>query len=322
MSAATEKIGAVTRCILAPTGNRVRILEEQTRRNEMMKKPPEKPKRVAARSPAKPAATAAAAVILRCDVSADTSSDSSTSASSSGTGSIVKSAKTTSSRRKENGNGVVRAAEGVGALSLSPAVPLPVKRCDWITPTSEPLYTSFHDEEWGVPVLDDVKLLELLVYSQALAELSWPLILSKRAVFRKVFNDFDPKSVASLDDKRLPSVRLLSEPKVRAIVDNAKQMLKIQQEFASFSNYCWRFVNHKPIKSGFRYARQVPSKTPKSDLMSRDLMQRGFRCVGPTVVYSFMQVAGLVNDHPVTCYRYNQCSHDFDKVPTAEDEAA
>lgn len=134
MSAATEKIGAGTRCILAPTGNRVRILEEQTRRNEMMKKPPEKPKRVAARSPAKPAATAA--VIMRCDVSADRSSDSSTSASSSGTGSIVKSAKTTSSRRKENGNGVVRAAEGVGALSLSPAVPLPVKRCDWITPTS------------------------------------------------------------------------------------------------------------------------------------------------------------------------------------------
>ncbi|XP_057793933.1 uncharacterized protein LOC131010433 [Salvia miltiorrhiza] len=317
MSTATEKTGTETRCILAPTGNRVRIHEERRRRNEMMKKPPEKPKKVAAAKPA--------AAVVRCDVSVDNSSDSSSSASSP-SGSMVKSAKNNSWRLMENDNGVVRAAttvpDGVGALSLSPAVPLPVKRCDWITPNSEPLYASFHDEEWGVPVNDDVKLLELLVFSQALAELSWPLILSKRAEFRKVFNAFDPTSLANLDDKRLLSIRLLSEPKVRAIVDNAKQLLKIQQEFGSFSNYCWRFVNHKPIKSGFRYARQVPAKTPKSDLMSRDLMQRGFRCVGPTVLYSFMQVAGLVNDHLVTCYRYNQCSHDFKNATTAEEEAA
>ncbi|KAH6776563.1 DNA glycosylase superfamily protein [Perilla frutescens var. hirtella] len=315
MSTVTEQTGAETPPMLGPMGNWVRILEEH-RRKERMKKPPEKPKKLAAQPPAKPAAAAAAAFVRR-NVSDDSSSDASSSASSS-SGSIVKSAEITSSRRMKNRNGVVRAAKivphGVGAMSLCPAVPVPVKRCDWITPNSEPLYTSFHDEEWGVPVHNDAKLLELLVFSQALAELSWPLILSKRALFRKVFHDFDPISVANLDEERLLSIRvhgspLLSEAKVRAIIDNAKQLPKIQQEFGSFSNYCWRFVNHKPMKSGFRYAQQVPAKTPKSDVISKDLLQRGFRCVGPTVVYSFMQVAGLVNNHLVSCYRYNDCRY-------------
>lgn len=106
---------------------------------------------------------------------------------------------------------------------------------------------------------------------------------------------------------------LLSEPKLRAIVENAKQMLKVQQEFGSFSNYCWNFVNHAPVRNGFRYARQVPVKTPKAELISKDLMQRGFRCVGPTVVYSFMQVSGIVNDHLLTCFRYQQCNSDAKK---------
>ncbi|KAL0360713.1 UNVERIFIED_CONTAM: putative GMP synthase [glutamine-hydrolyzing] [Sesamum radiatum] len=318
MSVATEKPGGETRSILAPTGNRVRVFEEQRGKEETRKKSGEKPKKVVSKSPAKPAAEAAATAFARCNISADSSSDSSSSSSSSSRGSNVKSGKSTGSRRIKNSNGVVKAAkvvpDGVGALTLSPAVPLIVKRCDWITPNSEQLYTSFHDEEWGVPVHDDIKLFELLVFSQALAELSWPVILVKRSIFRKFFNDFDPTSVANIDDERLLSMRvhgsaLLSEPKLRAIVDNAKQLLKIQQEFGSFSNYCWRFVNHKPIKSGFRYARQVPAKTPKSELISKDLIQRGFRCVGPTVVYSFMQVAGLVNDHLVTCFRYNECSH-------------
>ncbi|KAI3464994.1 hypothetical protein Pfo_021657 [Paulownia fortunei] len=323
MYVATEKHGAETRSILAPTGNRVRVFEEQRRKKEMTKKPPEKAKKVILQSPAKPAVAAAA--VVRCNVSADSSSDSSSSSSSSSSsGSNVKSAKSMGSRRITICNGVAKAAKvvphGVEALTLSPAVPLLVKRCDWITPNSESLYTSFHDEEWGVPVHDDIKLFELLVLSQALAELSWPLILSKRAIFRKLFEDFDPTSVANLDEERLLSMRvhgstLLSEPKLRAVMENAKQLLKIQQEFGSFSNYCWRFVNHKPIKSGFRYARQVPAKTPKSELISKDLMQRGFRCVGPTVVYSFMQVAGIVNDHLVTCFRYNECSHGAEKDP-------
>ncbi|KAK4390668.1 putative GMP synthase [glutamine-hydrolyzing] [Sesamum angolense] len=328
MSVATEKPVRETRSILAPTGNRVRVFGEQRGKEEMRKKSGEKPKKLVSKSPAKPAAEAAATAFARCNVSADRSSDSSSSSSSSSSsrGSNVKSGESVGSRRIKNSNGVVKAAEvvpdGVEALTLrlSPAVPLIVKRCDWITPNSEQLYTSFHDEEWGVPVHDDTKLFELLVFSQALAELSWPVILSKRSIFRKFFNDFDPTSVANIDDERLLSMKLhgstlLSEPKLRAIVDNAKQLLKIQQEFGSFRNYCWRFVNHKPIKSGFRYARQVPAKTPKSELISKDLIQKGFRCVGPTVVYSFMQVAGLVNDHLITCFRYNECSHRPEKDP-------
>ncbi|KAK4348747.1 hypothetical protein RND71_031502 [Anisodus tanguticus] len=198
--------------------------------------------------------------------------------------------------------------------TLSLVVSVPVKRCDWITPNSEPLYISFHDEEWGNPVYDDTKLYELLALSQALAEMTWPAILNRRHIFRKLFDNFDPASLANVNEKRLRSLTesgnsLLSEPKIRAIVENAKHFQKIQQEFGSFSNYCWRFVNHKPIKSGFRYARQVPVKTPKSELMSKDLLKRGFVCVGPTVMYSFMQVAGIFNDHLITCFRYNECNN-------------
>ncbi|KAL7117223.1 hypothetical protein ACP275_03G059500 [Erythranthe tilingii] len=312
MSVATEQPVAETRPILAPTGNRVPIFEDRRRKKEIAKKPAEKAKKVISQSPVKPAAAAAA--VVRCSVSADSSSDSSSAASSS-SGSIVNSVKSLSSRRTKIGNGVAKSMkigpEGVEALTISPAIPLPVKRCDWITPNSEPLYTRFHDEEWGTPVHDDVKLFELLVLSQALSELSWPLILSKRPVFRKLFDEFNPKSVANLEPERLISMRvhgskLLSEPKLRAIVENAKQLIKIQQEFGSFSNYLWRFVSNKPIRTGFRYTRQVPAKTPKSELISKDLMQRGFCCVGPTVVYSFMQVSGVVNDHLITCFRYNE----------------
>lgn len=183
---------------------------------------------------------------------------------------------------------------------------------------TDPLYMSFHDEEWGVPVHDDRKLFELLVFSQALAELSWLAILHMRDIFRKLFDQFDPSSIAQFTEKKLLSLKvngnlLLSEPKLRAIVENAKQMLKIQQEFGSFSNYCWRFVNQKPLRNGFRYGRQVPAKTPKAELISKDLMQRGFRCVGPTVVYSFMQVAGIANDHLISCFRYQECNADVEK---------
>ncbi|XP_038973061.1 DNA-3-methyladenine glycosylase-like [Phoenix dactylifera] len=177
---------------------------------------------------------------------------------------------------------------------------------------SEPVYVSFHDEEWGVPIHDDRKLFELLVLSEALAEFSWPAILNKRDLLRKLFNDFDPCSVAQFAEKKIPSLKssgstLLSEQKMRAVVENARQMLKVIEEFGSFNNYCWSFVNHKPIINGFRYARQVPVKTPKAEAMSKDLMQRGFRCVGPTVIYSFMQAAGIVNDHLSSCFRFEEC---------------
>ncbi|KAK1422238.1 hypothetical protein QVD17_25208 [Tagetes erecta] len=189
---------------------------------------------------------------------------------------------------------------------------IPFKRCDWITQFSDPLHVSFHDEEWGVPVYEDHKLIELLVLSQASAELTWPEILYKREKFRKLFENYNLSSIAKLPEDRLLSSKqngslLLSEQKLRAITGNATGLLKIEQEFGSFSNYCWRFLNKKPINNRFRYARQVPAKTPKSELISKDLMKRGFRCVGPTVIYSFMQISGMVNDHLISCYRHNEC---------------
>ncbi|XP_023535246.1 uncharacterized protein LOC111796735 [Cucurbita pepo subsp. pepo] len=206
----------------------------------------------------------------------------------------------------------VAAGGDPNVTSTTPSLSVPGKRCGWITPYSDPLYIAFHDEEWGVPVHDDRKLFELLVLSQALAELTWPLILCKRDIFRKVFNDFDPSTIAKFTQNEFTTlkengIQLLSEPKLRAIVENANQVLKIQQEFGTFSNYCWSFVNKKPITNRFRYARQVPVKTPKAEFMSKDLLRRGFRCVGPTVVYSFMQVTGIVNDHLVNCFRYQEC---------------
>ncbi|PPD92513.1 hypothetical protein GOBAR_DD10543 [Gossypium barbadense] len=213
------------------------------------------------------------------------------------------------------------------------------KRCAWVTPNTghgifpctkntfcivyafrvrqsqncsiqlDPSYVAFHDEEWGVPVHDDKKLFELLVLAGALSELTWPAILSKRHIFREVFADFDPLAVSKLNEKKLiapgsTASSLLSELKLRAIVENAHQISKVIDEFGSFDKYIWSFVNHKPIVSRFRYPRQVPVKTPKADVISKDLVRRGFRSVGPTVIYSFMQVSGITNDHLTSCFRF------------------
>ncbi|CAN6699925.1 unnamed protein product [Malus baccata var. baccata] len=186
------------------------------------------------------------------------------------------------------------------------------KRCAWVTPNTDPCYAAFHDEEWGLPVHDDKKLFELLVLSGALAELSWPAILSKKHIFREVFAHFDPIAVSKLNEKKLitpgsAASSLLSEPKLRAVIENARQTTKVIEEFGSFDKYIWSFVNNKPIVSRFRYPRQVPAKTPKADVISKDLVRRGFRSVGPTVVYSFMQVAGITNDHLIGCFRFQEC---------------
>lgn len=186
------------------------------------------------------------------------------------------------------------------------------KRCAWITPNTEPYYATFHDEEWGVPVHDDKKLFEVLVLSSALSELTWPAILSKRHIFREVFADFDPVAVSKLNEKKVitpgtTASSLLSDQKLRGIIENARQISKVILEFGSFDNYIWSFVNHKPILSKFRYPRQVPVKTPKAEVISKDLVRRGFRGVGPTVIYSFMQVVGLTNDHLISCFRFQEC---------------
>uniref|UniRef100_A0A803P0B5 Uncharacterized protein n=1 Tax=Cannabis sativa TaxID=3483 RepID=A0A803P0B5_CANSA len=187
------------------------------------------------------------------------------------------------------------------------------KRCAWITSNTDQCYIAFHDEEWGVPVHDDKKLFELLSLSGALAELTWPAILNKRHLFREVFLDFDPIAISKLNEKKIispgsPARTLLSELKLRAMIDNARQICKVIEEFGSFDKYIWSFVIHKPIISQFRYPRQVPVKTPKAEVISKDLVRRGFRSVGPTVVYTFMQVAGLTNDHLTSCFRFQECA--------------
>lgn len=300
LRSAEKQMQEPPRAILGPAGNRVRVSEEAKRKIEVLKKSLQKPKKPAEKM-------SQAAVKNNLSVDSTCSSDSYSSSSSSGR------------NVKRNGIKQVKDVPNGGEIKdASSKKDGPVKRCDWITPNSDPLYMSFHDEEWGVPVHDDRKLFELLVFSQALAELSWLAILHMRDIFRKLFDQFDPSSIAQFTEKKLLSLKvngnlLLSEPKLRAIVENAKQMLKIQQEFGSFSNYCWRFVNQKPLRNGFRYGRQVPAKTPKAELISKDLMQRGFRCVGPTVVYSFMQVAGIANDHLISCFRYQECNADVEK---------
>ncbi|KAG5018308.1 hypothetical protein JHK82_014254 [Glycine max] len=283
------------RAILKPAGNRVTVSEEPKPKKENNVKTPQRPPQI-------PNTVLQSNVSLNSMCSSDSCSSTTKNATVAGRRNV-----------KRNGFKPVRVVpDAADVATISP----PLKRCEWITPNSDPFYTAFHDEEWGVPVDDDRKLFELLVFSQALAEHRWPAILKQRDIFRhaymKLFENFEPSSVAQFTDKKLLTLKingnsLLSEPKIRAIVENAKQLPKVQQEFGSFSNYCWRFVNHKPIRNEFRYGRQVPVKTPKAEVISKDMMRRGFQCVGPTVVYSFMQVAGLVNDHLLTCFRYHEC---------------
>ncbi|KAF8106115.1 hypothetical protein N665_0147s0069 [Sinapis alba] len=193
------------------------------------------------------------------------------------------------------------------------------RRCAWITPKSDPCYVAFHDEEWGVLVHEDKKLFELLCLSGALAELSWTDILSRRQLLREVFMDFDPVAVSELNEKKVTAViSLLSEVKLRSILDNARQVRKIIAEYGSFKKYMWTFVSNKPTQSQFRYQRQVPVKTSKAEFISKDLVRRGFRSVSPTVIYSFMQAAGLTNDHLIGCFRYQDCCVDAETTTKAK----
>lgn len=204
----------------------------------------------------------------------------------------------------------------IGEAAMAPGPPGP-PRCPWVTRNTDPCYAAFHDEEWGVPVHDDKKLFEMLVLSGALAEMAWPVILSKRDTFREVFMDFDPQLVSKLNEKKFlgpssPARSLLSEHRLRTIVENAHELLKVIEEFGSFDEYCWGFLNHKPMIGRYRAPREVPLRTPKAEALSQDLMRRGLRGVGPTVIYAFMQAVGMANDHLVTCYRLEECSEACD----------
>jgi len=179
-------------------------------------------------------------------------------------------------------------------------------RCAW---ASGELSIRYHDEEWGVPVHDDRTLFEFLILEGAQAGLSWDTILHKRENYRKAFDRFDPQRVARYDRRKVQ--KLLRDPgivrnklKVRSAVGNAKAFLQAQQEFGSFDRYIWRFVGGKPRVNSPKSLQQLPASTPESDAMSKDLKQRGFKFVGTTICYAFMQATGMVNDHVVDCFRY------------------
>jgi DNA-3-methyladenine glycosylase I len=181
-----------------------------------------------------------------------------------------------------------------------------MKRCDWVG--SEPIYLEYHDTEWGVPLHDDEKLFEFLVLEAAQAGLSWITILRKRENYRKAFAGFDPEKVARFNRRSVE--RLLRNPgivrnrqKVEAAIANARAFLAVQEEFGSFDRYVWRFVDGAPIQGRWRTTRDVPARTPESERMSKDLIQRGFRFVGPTICYAHMQATGMVNDHQLDCFR-------------------
>ncbi len=186
-----------------------------------------------------------------------------------------------------------------------------IKRCDWAG--DDPIYIEYHDEEWGVPVHDDRKHFEFVVLESAQAGLSWITILKRRENYREAFDNFDPEKVAKYDDKKIEELLknkgiIRNRKKVEAAVANAKAFLKIQEEFGSFDNYIWQFVGGNTIKNSWKTLEELPAKTVESEALSKDLKKRGFKFIGPTICYSHMQAAGLVNDHLVDCFRYEECS--------------
>ncbi len=180
-------------------------------------------------------------------------------------------------------------------------------RCPWVDP-AKPLYVSYHDEEWGVPVRDDRTMFEFLTLEAAQAGLSWYTILRRRDGYRQAFAGFDPEQVARFDETRC--TELLADPaiirnraKIRAAVVNARAFLAVREEFGSFSDYIWRFVGGRPIVHTIRTLADYPATSPEAESLSRDLKQRGFQFMGPTIVYAHMQATGLVNDHTFDCFR-------------------
>ncbi|MFI5386103.1 MAG: DNA-3-methyladenine glycosylase I [Fimbriimonadales bacterium] len=182
-----------------------------------------------------------------------------------------------------------------------------VERCAW--PGTDQLYVRYHDEEWGVPVHEDRKLFEFLVLEGAQAGLSWLTILRRREGYRRAFDGFDVEKVACYGERDIE--RLLGDPgiirnraKVRSAIQNAQAFIRVQEEFGSFDNYIWRFVDEGPVINHFRQLGEIPARTELSDAISKDLKQRGFSFVGSTIVYAHMQATGMVNDHVVSCFRH------------------
>lgn len=185
------------------------------------------------------------------------------------------------------------------------------QRCDWCLGVSE-AYTAYHDEEWGRPLRDDAGQFEFLVLESAQAGLSWSTVLHKRAAYRRAFAGFDPEKVARFNRRSV--ARLLGDAgiirnrlKIQSAIGNARAFLAVREEFGSFSDYLWDFVDGSPVVNRWREMSQVPASTPLSDRVSRDLKARGFKFVGSTIVYAHLQATGLVNDHLVGCFRHAEC---------------
>ncbi|EFC91330.1 DNA-3-methyladenine glycosylase I [Dethiosulfovibrio peptidovorans DSM 11002] len=183
-------------------------------------------------------------------------------------------------------------------------------RCPWCG--EDPLYVAYHDSEWGVPLRDDWALFELLCLEGAQAGLSWITVLRKREAYRRVFDRFDPGTVARYDQRRIEEILtdrgiIRNRLKVRSVVKNARAFLDLQEREGSFSQYLWGFVEGKPIQNRWRSLSQVPAESELSRRISKDMKKRGFQFVGPVIIYSLIQSAGLVNDHLVDCFRYDEC---------------
>jgi DNA-3-methyladenine glycosylase I len=181
-------------------------------------------------------------------------------------------------------------------------------RCPWAT---NDLSIRYHDEEWGLPTHDDAKLFEFLILEGAQAGLSWDTILKKRGNYRTAFDQFDPKKIARYDRRKVQSLMnnagiIRNRMKIASAIRNAKAFLKVQDEFGSFDAHIWQFTGGSPLVNSRRSVSEVPARTPESDAMSKDLKKRGFSFVGTTICYAFMQATGMVNDHLMGCFRYDQ----------------
>ena len=186
-----------------------------------------------------------------------------------------------------------------------------LKRCAW--PGQDPLYLAYHDEEWGVPLHEDNRLFEMLVLESMQSGLSWITILRKRKAFQAAFRQFDPRKVATFGSKEID--KLLANPsivrnraKLEAAVANARATLAAQEKYGSLDAFLWRVVDGKPLVHRWTDHHEAPAKTPESELLAKECKGHGFRFIGPTVAYAFMQAVGMVNDHEVTCFRHEQLS--------------
>lgn len=184
-----------------------------------------------------------------------------------------------------------------------------MNRCQWCE--KEEIYVEYHDNEWGVPVYDDNKQFEFLVLESAQAGLNWLTILKKRENYRKAYDGFNAEKVAKYDEAKIEVLMnnagiIRNRRKIEASINNAQRFLEVRREFGSFSNYLWGFVNNKPLVNRFNSISEVPATTELSDMISKDLKKRGFKFLGSTIVYAHLQAVGVINDHIVSCFRYQQ----------------